>query len=131
MDIVVTYSIKTGQIFSFCKNTDYIEAEREDAKIDTSLQVAIFSESADSSLEDWYVDLSGPTLVRTKELDTLEVNNGVISGIPNHTLVIWPDGVMTTESGTLEFESNVSGNFEFIFRAIQYKELILEIEYNV
>ena len=108
-----------------------LKAQTYSVQEDSFLKVAIFSTDDWNPVEDFYVDLDSLALTERKVLDTLVVNNGIISGIPENTLVTWPDGVVTTEDGKLEFDSNVSGIFEFQFDPVKYKRYFLEAQYNV
>ena len=61
----------------------------------------------------------------------LKITNGKIQNIPDNTRVEWPDYVVTEESSELEFDSNVSGEFVFIFDAPRYLTHTRIINYNV
>jgi hypothetical protein len=55
------------------------------------------------------------------ELDFSQSDNVVtVSGLPDDTIVIWPDSQMTTESVSFSFECNVSGSLRFYIDAPQY-----------
>ena len=131
MEIVVTYCINTGIVYDYTFSVHALKAQTYSVQEDSSLKVAIFSTDASNPVEDFYVDLDSLTLTERKVLDTLVVNNGIISGIPKDTLVTWPDEVQTTENEELEFDSNVSGIFRFRFDPIKYKRYFLEVQYNV
>ena len=48
-----------------------------------------------------------------------------VSGIPTASSVTWPDGVTTTESGSLTFDANVQGAYTFkIYHPAHYLERI-------
>lgn len=48
-----------------------------------------------------------------------------ISGIPDNSDVTWPDGVVTKESGSLSFDTNVQGAFTFkVYHPAYYLERI-------
>lgn len=80
-------------------------------------------------LKDFWV--KNGVVKNTTDFPVLNVNNGVITNIPAETLVTWPDGVMTVESGSLEFDCNVSGVFSFDFYSVPYKPHTLEVTYSV
>ena len=82
------------------------------------------------SLSELYIS-AGVVTYRTP-FPQLTVNNGVLSGIPTHTVVRWPDGELTIEhDGEIEFESNVGGDFVFQFLHPHHYLADLEVEYNV
>ena len=43
-----------------------------------------------------------------------------ISGIPEGTLVRWPDGYESFESGSIEFDTNAIGPHKFLFENVAY-----------
>lgn len=43
-----------------------------------------------------------------------------ISGIPDNTTVRWPDGFESIESGSITFESGMSGPHKFLFENVRY-----------
>ena len=43
-----------------------------------------------------------------------------VDDIPDDTIVRWPDGTMTRESGSFSFESNITGAHRFYIDAPQY-----------
>ena len=133
MNILVTYSESTGVIYNLCGDVKNLENEKFSVSLSDhpTRKVKVFSVETDTPFGNWYVDLSTNTLKEQQVLDTLVVNNGRISGIPDNTVVTWPDGVKTTESKELEFESNVSGSFGFVFDSIKYLRHSLEVQYNV
>lgn len=131
MDILVTYSLNNGVIYNLCGNITNLKNEQFSIRENPTRKVDIFSVESNTAFGNWYVDLDTNALVERQVLDTLVVNNGHISGIPEDTIVTWPDHVRTTESGELEFESNVSDSFEFVFDPIKYQRYFLKVFYNV
>jgi len=59
------------------------------------------------------LDMLGVTVSQSGDVVT-------VSGLADDTIVIWPDGESTTESGSFSFTCNVSGDLRFYLDAPKY-----------
>lgn len=69
--------------------------------------------------------------IMQKQRMALEYADGLVGdaipvdGIPDGSQVTWPDGVVTTESGSLSFDANVQGQYTFkVYHPAYYLERI-------
>jgi hypothetical protein len=68
-------------------------------------------------------------VVEEKTEFEISVQGPVISNVPAHTSVIWPDGEMTIEmDGTVELESNVTGVFTLTLQNAQHVTVEVEVQ---
>lgn len=79
---------------------------------------------------EYFVDVASETLVKKTEFPTLLIDNGLVSNVPDNTVVIWPDEELTVESNSFELESNVSGTFNFTLIHPKYLTYKLTLDYN-
>jgi hypothetical protein len=138
------YEVNTGKILSTIDNLaseknikDYVSLV-EDMNSATSIYTGgkvdfiCSGNYSDLCPDKYYVENNAKILPKQPFpfLDTK--TNGIINGIPLETVVMWPDLIETVEStGSLEFESNVSGIFEFVFNHQLYLTKTIELEYYV
>ena len=123
------YEKRSGKISS--AGDDDMEFKNDKETLESGMAI-IKSDLAFNNLmllKDFWV--KNGVVKNTTDFPVLNVNNGVITNIPAETLVTWPDGVMTVESGSLEFDCNVSGVFSFDFYSVPYKPHTLEVTYSV
>ena len=130
MQVLVTHIKKTGEVVGLGTVNEFIEDKRTFANQRTPKQDVFVAEIGTDIMNasDWYV--KNGALAKRHEFN-LVTDNGVITGIPVETAVRWPDGEETIESGELEFDSNVSGIFNFRFTKFTHFPLYLQVEYNV
>jgi hypothetical protein len=141
----VLYEVRTGRIIS-CADTVSTESIVEGfelvvADLNKGNKVRTQGEAVDYICSGSYSDLSPDRYyvqdnikVMPKssfpKLDTSR--NGLIRNIPEGTVVMWPDLQETVEdTGILEFDSNVSGVFEFYFSHPKYLSKTIEVEFHV
>tara|TARA_B110000483_G_C18024277_1_gene476201 strand:- start:43 stop:432 length:390 start_codon:yes stop_codon:yes gene_type:complete len=123
------YEKRSGKISS--AGDDDMEFKNDKETLESGMAI-IKSDLAFNNLmllKDFWV--KNGVVKNTTDFPVLNVNNGVITNIPAETLVTWPDGVMTVESGSFEFDCNVSGVFSFDFYSVPYKPHTLEVTYSV
>ena len=130
MEVIVNYIQSTGEVTGLSTPIDRLEIEADNAKSSQPKERVFIADIGDAQMDcsNWYV--KDNALVGRKTFDLVS-NNGVISGIPIDTTVLWPDGEETVESEEIEFDSNVSGLFPFRFTRFTHFTLELEAEYNV
>lgn len=121
MESIIIYEKDTGRVTGTCSNSDWLESEQLIAAEQSIPTVAVIVETKEiiNTCLLWFM-APNETLHKRTAFPELQVNGGVIEGIPDHTRVTWPDQVKTIESGTIEFDSNVQGDFTFIFDAPAY-----------
>jgi hypothetical protein len=130
---LILYSPKTGQILQSMESENTPEDRSMFDNVDhvwknESKQVLYIKADDVDPSEHW---IESGKLQKKREFPKLKFSNGKINNIPTETSVIWPDKVLTVESGSLEFDCNVSGVFSFVFYSARYKEYTLEVTYNV
>lgn len=130
MEVIVNYIQSTGEVTGLSTPIDRLEIEVDNAKSSQPKECVFIANIGDAQMDcsNWYVKDSALVGRKTFNLIT---DNGVITGIPVETAVRWPDGEETIESGELEFDSNVSGIFNFRFTKFTHFPLYLQVEYNV
>jgi hypothetical protein len=123
------YEKRSGKISS--AGDDDMEFKNDKETLESGMAIIKSDLAFNNSmlLKDFWV--KNGVVKNTTDFPVLNVNNGVITNIPAETLVTWPDGVMTVESGSLEFDCNVSGVFSFDFYSVPYKPHTLEVTYSV
>lgn len=132
MEAIVTYIESTGQITCLGAMHDHVKEKKDNANNRNPREDVFIADLGNvTTLEclDWFVK-EGKIQAKS-ELPPLTVKNGVITGIPEDTTVLWPDGVETVETKELEFDSNVSGVFTFRFTTVPYFPYTLEVQYDV
>jgi len=105
-----------------------------EANIQAGQQMLDVTGVAGFSLNDYYVNGSEELVARV-EMPALvypltAVPNEIveISNIPSNCLLSWPDSVQTRETGTLSFESAVTGTFVFFFDHPHYYQVRIAID---
>ena len=133
MKVVITYIEATGEVTRMVSNVELLDAETYHVSTLTPPQVVFVEELEsieDFNCSDWFVE---DNQIQRKTLyPEVTVNNGLITDLPIDTTVLWPDGVETIESdGSIELESNVSGEFNFVLSHVLYFPKDLVVNYSV
>ena len=133
MEVVITYIKATGSITRMVSNPYFLNDEVQHVESLIPPQEVFLVEVPDASSFDcseWFVE-NKQIIEKTPYPETV-ISNGLVTGLPKNTNVLWPDGVETIENdGSIEFESNVSGDFDFVLSHVRYITKELVVHYNV
>jgi hypothetical protein len=127
MKYFLTYDLDTLEILQTSNGGSLENEEIYAATLPNAKALCVDHPSIDSELH--YVE--GEQIRNKIPFPKLKITNGKIQNIPDNTEVEWPDYVVTKESAELEFDSNVSGVFQFIFNAPRYLTHTINVNYNV